>query len=501
MRRPFITLAIPHCWKTLLIALVTVCAGGSAGQWLLHSANDPTEEILAILHAHADGTSEPTIRPLRRLVIVLLDGLGETYLERLVQQGELGPVQWHARVDVGTPSLSRPVYHVLLTGVPQSVSGVNNNTHVGPARADCITHRVRAAGGRVAWALETVPWFHDLCGRPEDGFVHGPAVRDPEVFAQLFRRGATLTVLHLVTPDVAGHAHGAQSREYHTAALEAVRTVRTLQARIAREPDGMNTVWFIGADHGHLPRGGHGGPEASVTRTAWFAQWPSTVNNTYSHTMQIPGPVPATRMAATFAAALGVAPPREALGIALPLPEGITLENAATARIARRAAAVEHTLRKHRALVGRTMLLRASGFALVCIAWSAFLVRRGQGRTLAGGWIVLVGAWAGFAVLGPGWTLSAIRTHAAFLTHAIGAIAAGAAPSWLVAQRIGTRIAFTLMTSTLPAAFAMVVTGGSLGRSAVGPVGALLWPTTGLIPAGVALGILAGETIRRRFAR
>ena len=67
---------------------------------------------------------------------------------------------------MGTPSLSRPVYHVLLTGAPQWVSGICNNSHAGRARADDLAARVREAGGTVGWALEGVPWFHDLFGRP-----------------------------------------------------------------------------------------------------------------------------------------------------------------------------------------------------------------------------------------------------------------------------------------------------------------------------------------------
>src|SRR5262249_17438043 len=110
-------------------------------------------------------------------------------------------------------------------------------------------------------------------------------------------------------------------------------------------------------------------------------------------------------------------------------------------------------------------------------------------------------ACAMFALLGPGLTLSAIRTHASFLSRSIGAMAAGAAPGFFLARRMGSPPSWAFLIAGLFPAAAFALTAGSLGRSALPPSLWLLLPATGLVPWGVALGSLVAQSAQAAWAR
>ncbi len=492
--RPKVTIAVKSV-PLPLVALLVVLAGAFAGQWLLGSANDPMPTVLAALHAHPDPPAPADAPPpRRRVVIVVIDGLGADAFESLVDVGELGALpDLRAYIDVGAPSLSRAVYHVLLTGVPQPVSGIRSNAHTGRARADDLAARVRAAGGTVAWSLEAVPWFADLFGAPVDATLRGDAARSVDRMVELYESGADLIVWHLIRVDSAGHAHGAASEEYRQEARNAVRLVRHVRERVADNPDAAHTVWFVGADHGHMPGGGHGGPEREVRDTLWVGLWPERP----ASLVVLPTYVPATRLAATFARTMGVAPPREALGDPLPLPD---VAFVGLPRIAARQHAVHAAFVSATAHARRNATIRAVCFALVAVAGAALLARRGHARALAASALVLVGAAIGFAVLGPGFTLSAIRTHASFLARSIAAMGLGAGGAWAIARRFCENPALVLWASAVPPLGALVISGLSLGRSSADAVASLLAPATGLVPAGVVAGVILCE-LALRFAR
>ena len=483
----------------VLLVLLVVLAGALAGRHLLASLDDANTDVLAVLHANADPlTAAPSPPPIaRRMVIVLIDGLGADAFESLVDAGELGTLpDWRGIIDVGVPSLSRPVYHELLTGVPQSVSGVRSNAFAGAARADGLAARVRAAGGSVAWALEGVTWFSDLFGAPVDARLYGARVRDMDAMIELYEAGADLLVWHLIRVDMAGHAHGAASDEYRAEARDAFRAIRTLRDRtIATEPDAARTVWFIGADHGHLASGGHGGPEPAVRETCWIGLWPSHPRDL----VILPTDAPATRMAATFARVLGVDPPREALGDALPLPDAAPRSNAfVTRREARvRTAFVRASESARRGVIVRSVVV---SIVIALLGWLCG-VRFGARSTAAALCVVLAGMLS-FALLGPGLTLSAIRTHLSFLTRSVLSIAIGAAIAWGFARGDRRRFALTMSTSALPFIATFAVVAGSVGRSNAEPHVCLLAPTAGLVPTGVLVGIAAIElALRMRRAR
>jgi hypothetical protein len=475
-------------FRVAIVALVVVLLGAWAGRHLLDSLNDPHEQVLAALHANADPPRESAApAPHHRLVIVLIDGLGAEPFEHLVDAGELGVLpDMRAYIDVGAPSFSRPFYHQLLTGVPQPVSGIRTNAYPGRARADDLSARVRDAGGSVAWALESVTWFATLFAQPADTQLLGAAAHNDEQMAALYEAGADLIVWHLIRVDVAGHAHGAASEAYHSEALDAVRLVRRVRERVAQHPDAARTIWFVGADHGHLPAGGHGGPELAVRRTLWVGLWPTNPQRS----IVLPTYVPATRLAATFAHAMGVDAPREVLGDALPLPDvaPVRLGHLAARERAVHAAFDRSTSTAHHESMVR-MLVAALALAIAAIVLS----RRGHGRRIAMASLAVIAACIGFALLGPGFTLSAIRTQPAFLARTIASMAFGCALVWPALRARGGRAIDAVIASGLPALIVLFVTWGSLGRAGVDPYTMLLGPTSAVLTAGVALGVLVGE--------
>lgn len=514
----------PPLRSSAAAAAVSLAVGAAVGRLLLSSMNATDPRVLEVLAANADPAPAPAEAAERpdRLVIAVIDGLGEAPFEEATRGTALAPFDWRATVDCGTPSLSRPVYHVLLTGVPQAVSGIRNNTHAGRARADDVAARVREAGGTAGWALETVPWFHDLFGAPEDPYERlgdvpplnpvtdrfdppsPPAGTKFEKMARVLSAAPTLAVLHFVGPDHAGHHRGTASPEYRAAAAEAVSAIAALRAEQAQRPEGARTVWMIGADHGHLPEGGHGGPEASVRRTTWIGLWPAARAETGTlrrPPVDVPGVVPADRLAATFAAVLGVPPPREALGEPLPLPDRPVAPSPA---LAARAAAVRDAVAVADRDAHRAVATRAAALALGLLGLGAALVRgerrREKALALAGALLPILGGCLGFWALGPGVTLSAIRTHFGFMSHALLATTLGAAATYPLVRRLAPPRTWLCVASGLLPAAAWAVTAGSMGSSRLPDSLLLLAPATGLLPWGILAGLGGASLLARTLA-
>ena len=187
-----------HVLALLACAALPSAFGGLTTAVLLASLNDPLPGVPALLERAADPEPPPS-PPRRRAVVVLLDGVGETKLLPATRAGALGPVAAEIPVDTGTPSLSRPGYHALLTGVPPLISGIRNNPFT-RGRADSVAHRVRAAGGTVAWLLDGVPWFHDLFGAPGEPVGLGQSW-SVERFSEVWNNNTTLVVVHLAATD------------------------------------------------------------------------------------------------------------------------------------------------------------------------------------------------------------------------------------------------------------------------------------------------------------
>ena len=480
---------VRHALRWFAVALAVSLFGAVEGSHLLASLNDPLPAVLGVLHAHADAPPPRPAAPARRVVVVLIDGLGAEPFDARVREGALGRVSWKVSLDSGVPSRSRPVYHAILTGVPQWVAGIRSNAYA-PARADSVTDRVRAGGGRVAWMLETVPWFYELFGAPEDALVVGRQVTSPEAFERVWALSADLTVLHLIEVDEAGHLYGAESDEYVAASRRAMGIVASFRALARGKPGGDEVVWFVGADHGHTARGGHGGPEERVRRVSWAVLDDGASASDMGAAAPPPGATVGS-LAPTIARALGVDAPRESMADGLPLLPGLFGEplQASAARVeavvAARAAEQERFLgspTSRATLFGGVVIT-----TLVAMAW--FRRRRGIGETM-----VSLAAIAGLLVAGPGLSMSSARTEGWYVVHAVCPLVLFAGAGWVVVRKWASPVA-TAAASTVFPALALVAARGSLGRSDSTPAEMVLWPSLALVPASVCAAIAIVEAV------
>ncbi len=482
--------------RWLAVALAVSLLGAAEGSHLMASLNDPIPGVLEALHAHADPAKTPAAAPVRRVVVVLIDGLGGDPFDARLREGTLGDVPWRVSLDSGVPSRSRPVYHAILTGVPQWAGGIRGNGYA-PGRADGVSDRVRAGGGKVAWMLESEPWFCELFCRPGDLVVHGSEVTTPETFERVWDSAPDLIVLHLTEVDEAGHLYGAESEEYETASRRAIGIVAAFRALVRQKHDGDSGIWFVGADHGHTAHGGHGGPEEAVRRVSWIALFDRGSTDD-SGPRAAAAMTPVTSLAPTIARALGVDAPRESMADGLPFMTALLGEpfraNAERVR-AVEAARVTSGLR----LLGNATS-RADSIVGVLVATFAAVVwfRRRQGVAET---IVFAVAVAGFLVVGPGLSMSSVRTEGGYLAHGLCTLTAFAAAAWAVARKWASPVASASVCVVFPLV-ALAAMRGSLGQSDVTPLESVLWPSLGLVPASVCAAIAlieSGLVVRSRY--
>ena len=221
-----------------------------------------------------------------RLRVVLVDGLGLEHaralpnLERLCRQG------LDLQVDVGFPTVSLPVQHVLWTGLTQQQSGVlyriaplstppegslARRTPDSVAVAESHPEIVHSFGFQSAWP--TVERFaSDEQAWRSEGFT-GAAT-------EAVTGAARLVFVHVLRVDEAGHAAGAASPAYAEAATWADHL---LDALVRADLD-RDARWVVLSDHGHRTGGGHGGAEPTIriVRACVFGNVPADVPRTGS---------------------------------------------------------------------------------------------------------------------------------------------------------------------------------------------------------------------------
>ena len=214
-------------------------------------------------------------RQASQVVIVVVDGLAYhpsrsmRFLNELRRQG--------ADVDcrAGLPSLSLPGRAVMMSGSWAEIHGQATNFNPRPLTVETLFETARRKGLRTALAAgpgaQTLlaPWIDErvVYGRLDPAASRDLAQLEAELRwmgeatrALLREKRPDLFVLDFSITDDAGHGWGAASRQYQAAAQAVDEEIQ----RLAPEMDLRRGVLIVTADHGHTPRGGHGGPEEPV---------------------------------------------------------------------------------------------------------------------------------------------------------------------------------------------------------------------------------------------
>jgi hypothetical protein len=398
-----------------VITLVLGIAATAATVALARHAAGWTEELTVespLAHVAPILADPVTPRLASRVIVVIVDGLRADeshlpYLDELRRRG----VDLEARVP--PPTISRPNYVTILTGVPPQDSGVRGNHVIAPVLVDTIMDRAQAAGLRVAIATDfavlvslflrhahaidhvgyiehgtrvmpppPITWPADEVRREDSLAALGPSL------AQLVAGDSALIAVHVIDVDRAGHATGVGS-EYRAAAAEVDRTLRVAFAHVDLAHDAV----IVTADHGHVASGGHGGGEPEVGQVALVMAGHGIVPGRTARDVRLEDVAP------TVAALLGLPAPGHAEGRALVevldlAPEAASRRAAVDAARSRAIAAVGESARN-----AETRPL-PRGLALVVLALSAAVALAAFGGhhgalvlPRRAGWVAALLAW------------------------------------------------------------------------------------------------------------
>lgn len=216
----------------------------------------------------------------KKLVVVVLDGLRYDaarkylgYMEHLVEQGEAACYQVQSQL----PSLSRPLYEVLLTGTPVTRNGITANHISRLSREQSVFHLAVAAGLRTAAAA--YHWVSELYNRApfnpvtdrhqhderqpiqhgifyfEDHYPDSHLFLDAEHLRTTY--DPNFLYIHSMNIDDMGHKHGGESKQYEGA----VRTVDGILATLVPLWRSQGYEIIVTSDHGMNAMGQHGGTQ------------------------------------------------------------------------------------------------------------------------------------------------------------------------------------------------------------------------------------------------
>lgn len=220
-----------------------------------------------------------------KTIFILLDGcryeaarecLG--YMEALVRENDAQVYEVASEL----PSLSRPLYETLMSGLPPVRHGVTSNNVVRRSKVENVFSLATAAGLHTAaaaynWHFELhnqapfSPEFRhveDFPGDIRDGFFYwDDGYPDSHLFADaddlLRRRQPDFLLLHPMNVDWIGHRSGGASREYRNA----IRHQSDLLAVYLPAWQEAGYSIIVTSDHGMSDDGNHCGPhpaEATV---------------------------------------------------------------------------------------------------------------------------------------------------------------------------------------------------------------------------------------------
>jgi hypothetical protein len=241
--------------------------------------------------------------PARRVVVIFLDGLDADTAAGLPELQELLAAGAHRALAVDFPSFTYPAAVAFATGVPPRYSGVRLN-FLDPAEAAARERKLpslldAAVEAEIPVRIAGGDGLHDLI----DARRRWPEIGLDELL-EPGQGGRALDWIYFGAIDEAGHHAGAASPRYLAAAREGAQLV----ARVAGALDLSRDAVVVVSDHGHMPRGGHGGAEPAVRRAFFLALGAG---------VRAGGGLPPRSyldVAPTVAALLGLSPPAKGLG-------------------------------------------------------------------------------------------------------------------------------------------------------------------------------------------
>ncbi|WP_028559369.1 alkaline phosphatase family protein [Paenibacillus pinihumi] len=216
----------------------------------------------------------------QKLIVVVLDGLRFDaarkylgYVEHLVEQGIVGcyPVQSEL------PSLSRPLYEVLLTGTPVARNGITANHVTRLSHEESVFHLASQAG--LTTAAAAYHWVSELynsapfnpvtdrhqhhADKPiqhgvfyfEDHYPDNHLFLDAEYLRTAY--DPDFLYIHSMNIDDAGHKFGGESKQYEGA----VRGADGILAALVPQWTAQGYQVIVTSDHGMNAMGQHGGTE------------------------------------------------------------------------------------------------------------------------------------------------------------------------------------------------------------------------------------------------
>ena len=224
-----------------------------------------------------------------KLILVILDGLrfdvAQASMGFLGHLVEINQASFY-KVQAEIPSLSRPLYEVLLTGTPSSVNGITANEVARLSHQTSVFHLAQQQG--LTTAAAAYSWFSELYNRsPFDLFTereqHNPAhpiqhglfywedsYPDSHLFADAealrSRYSPDFMLVHPMSIDYAGHTYGSDTKEYRGQALAA----DSLLAQFLPRWQTAGYDVLITSDHGMNTDGQHGGILPDVRETPLF---------------------------------------------------------------------------------------------------------------------------------------------------------------------------------------------------------------------------------------
>jgi len=249
----------------------------------------------------------------QRVVLVIVDGMRDDISRSAMPSLEtLRGYGSDLQLTVPQPSLSFPNWTTILTGAPQTISGVTTNWYDTRVFAPSIMEVVADAGKTVAVVGPTD--FADLYGVkpgptvslrpwPKGGYLSGTLVDDALRISK--ETSPALLVLHLPDLDEAGHSYGGASDEYR----EVARKIDADLSRLVTALQSDRTTFVVVADHGHIDSGGHGGWEDEATLVPGILAGAGAAMGSGSGNLD--------QVASTVAVLEGVRPPTYAAGTAL----------------------------------------------------------------------------------------------------------------------------------------------------------------------------------------